>query len=122
MGPSCRRRKQKCSTKSRALKSSPSISPAETESTESTVNATDQEGRPDGGEIEAAADDICLTPKAARFRIPEIKTCPPAPKKRRRTTVGKSCSVRRIPIAFFAPADLDLFFYVELRGGGGVPV
>ena len=49
------------------------------------------------------------TPKAQRFRIPEILTCPPAPKKRR-----PNYSLRRSPIAFFAPPDLELFFFFAL--------
>ncbi|KAK6925628.1 hypothetical protein RJ641_007347 [Dillenia turbinata] len=42
----------------------------------------------------------CSTPKGKRFRIPEIGTCPPAPKKRR---LVWTCSAERSPIAFFAP-------------------
>ncbi|KAG2671170.1 hypothetical protein I3760_14G121100 [Carya illinoinensis] len=54
----------------------------------------------------------CSTPKAQRFRIPEISTCPPAPKKQR---VVSNCSLQRTPIAFFAPPDLELFFFFALR-------
>ncbi|KAK9273311.1 hypothetical protein L1049_018118 [Liquidambar formosana] len=54
----------------------------------------------------------CSTPKAQRFRIPEILTCPPAPKKRR---VVSNCALQRSPIAFFAPPDLELFFFFALR-------
>lgn len=54
----------------------------------------------------------CSTPKAQRFQIPEIVTCPPAPKKQR---VISNCSLRRTPIAFFAPPDLELFFFFALR-------
>ncbi|GLT78763.1 hypothetical protein SLA2020_502900 [Shorea laevis] len=61
-------------------------------------------------------DDIpespCSTPKAQRFRIPEIETCPPAPKKQR---VLSNCSFHRKPIAFFASPDLELFFCFALR-------
>ncbi|KAK3032974.1 hypothetical protein RJ639_035802 [Escallonia herrerae] len=57
----------------------------------------------------------CSTPKAQKYRIPEIVTCPPAPKKRR---VASSCSLRRSPIAFFAPPDLELFFVFAL---GDIP-
>ncbi|KAF5725477.1 hypothetical protein HS088_TW23G00199 [Tripterygium wilfordii] len=60
----------------------------------------------------AAIDDVCSTPKADRFRIPEIDTCPPAPKKQR---VMTNCSsLQRTPIAFFAPPDIELFFFVAL--------
>ncbi|KAK9939672.1 hypothetical protein M0R45_016361 [Rubus argutus] len=55
----------------------------------------------------------CSTPKAERFRIPEIVSCPPAPKKQR---VNSNCLFRRTPIAFFAPPDLELFFYFANRG------
>ncbi|PIN12354.1 hypothetical protein CDL12_15032 [Handroanthus impetiginosus] len=58
--------------------------------------------------------DICSTPKADRYRIPETQTCPPAPKKRRIIT---SCNpLRRRPIAFYASPDIELFFYLALRG------
>ncbi|GMN26300.1 hypothetical protein TIFTF001_001262 [Ficus carica] len=74
----------------------------------------------EGIEFEAV-DDVststnstgCSTPKGRRFRIPEIRTCPPAPKKQR---VISNCSIQRTPIAFFAPPDLELFFYLALRG------
>lgn len=52
------------------------------------------------------------TPKAERYRIPEIVTCPPAPKKPR--AVSNISSLQRAPIAFFAPPDLELFFYFAL--------
>ncbi|KAJ8543805.1 hypothetical protein K7X08_025423 [Anisodus acutangulus] len=67
-------------------------------------------------------NNICLTPKAERFKIPEIKTCPPAPKKRRiiSSTSSNNChSIRRSPVTFFAPPDLDLFFFLAL---GDIPV
>lgn len=66
-------------------------------------------------------NNICSTPKAERFRIPEIKTCPPAPKKRRIfDSSSSSChSLRRNPVTFFAPPDLDLFFFIAL---GDIPV
>ncbi|KAH7512465.1 hypothetical protein FEM48_Zijuj12G0093600 [Ziziphus jujuba var. spinosa] len=60
----------------------------------------------------AAAADSCSTPKARRFRIPELLSCPPAPKKRR---VAPKCSSSRSPIAFFAPPDLEIFFLFALR-------
>ncbi|KAK7285575.1 hypothetical protein RJT34_20351 [Clitoria ternatea] len=54
----------------------------------------------------------CATPKAKRFRIPEVLTCPPAPKKRR---VMPNCSSNRSPIAFYASPDIELFFFSALR-------
>ncbi|KAM0045143.1 putative cyclin-dependent protein kinase inhibitor SMR [Helianthus debilis subsp. tardiflorus] len=48
----------------------------------------------------------CTTPKAQKHQIPEILTCPPAPKKRK---IVSSCTLRR-PISFFDPPDIELFF------------
>ncbi|XP_054796900.1 cyclin-dependent protein kinase inhibitor SMR9-like [Prosopis cineraria] len=49
----------------------------------------------------------CSTPKAERFKIPEILSCPPAPKK---TRVIQNYSSIRSPIAFFSSPDIELFF------------
>ncbi|XP_030521139.1 cyclin-dependent protein kinase inhibitor SMR9 isoform X1 [Rhodamnia argentea] len=68
-------------------------------------------GAESGGEKISGSN--CSTPKAQRFRIPKIETCPPAPKKRR---VMSSCCLQRRPIAFFAPPDIELFFFFALRG------
>ncbi|GFP87025.1 hypothetical protein PHJA_000846300 [Phtheirospermum japonicum] len=60
---------------------------------------------------------VCSTPKAERFRIPEISTCPPAPKKTR--IVRNNCSLKRTEapaVPFFASPDIELFFYFALRG------
>ncbi|EOY32681.1 hypothetical protein QUC31_019321 [Theobroma cacao] len=84
-------------------------------STSSTISS-DNIGKIDGFDFEGVDDMIttspCSTPKAQRFRIPEISSCPPAPKKQR---VLSSCSLQRTPIAFFAPPDLELFFFFALR-------
>ncbi|KAK7301839.1 hypothetical protein RJT34_12715 [Clitoria ternatea] len=67
---------------------------------------------------EVVIDDVpksssaCSTPKGQKFRIPEISTCPPAPKKQR---VLSNCSLRRTQLSFFAPPDLELFFFMALR-------
>ncbi|KAG6590203.1 Cyclin-dependent protein kinase inhibitor SMR13, partial [Cucurbita argyrosperma subsp. argyrosperma] len=53
----------------------------------------------------------CSTPKAERFRIPEIKICPPAPKKQRITS---NCSSQKpSPISFFASPDIEMFFFLS---------
>lgn len=57
-------------------------------------------------------NSACSTPKGQKFRIPEISTCPPAPKKPR---VLPNCSLRRSPLSFFSPPDLEHFFFVALR-------
>ncbi|KAK4272540.1 hypothetical protein QN277_021081 [Acacia crassicarpa] len=66
--------------------------------------------------LDNSEEDACSsgwsTPKAKRFRIPELLTCPPAPKKRR---VTSNCSSNKIPIAFFASLDIELFFCSALR-------
>ncbi|KAI8573191.1 hypothetical protein RHMOL_Rhmol01G0259600 [Rhododendron molle] len=68
-----------------------------------------------GAEVINSSTTGCSTPKGQRFRIPEILTCPRAPMKRRAL---QNCSVRRGPIAFFAPPDIELFFLYAL---GHVP-
>lgn len=65
--------------------------------------------------------DACSTPKGERYRIPEISSCPPAPKKRRMLLFppppnnSNSTTPHQIP-PFFLPPDIDLFFYFALRG------
>ncbi|KAL1220887.1 Cyclin-dependent protein kinase inhibitor SMR9 [Cardamine amara subsp. amara] len=53
----------------------------------------------------------CCTPKSDKSRIPEMLTCPPAPKKQK---VAQNCALRRRQIAFFAPPDVELFFVLAL--------
>ncbi|KAL3533808.1 hypothetical protein ACH5RR_007329 [Cinchona calisaya] len=56
----------------------------------------------------------CSTPKAKRFRIPEILSCPSAPKKRRVVAVAADDCLSKgssTTIAFFAPPDLEAFFF-----------
>lgn len=65
------------------------------------------------GTVDNVCSSGCSTPKGHKFRIPEILTCPPAPKKQR---LVSNYSFKRSPIAFFAPPDLELFFYYALRG------
>ncbi|WVY92908.1 hypothetical protein V8G54_031996 [Vigna mungo] len=65
-----------------------------------------------GSEVIDVSLSPCSTPKGQKFRIPEISTCPPAPKKPR---VLSNCSLRRSPLSFFVPPDLEHFFLVALR-------
>ncbi|KAJ9164344.1 hypothetical protein P3X46_023934 [Hevea brasiliensis] len=83
-------------------------------STTTTTTSFDTCSKVDGLDFEGVdiSTSSCSTPKAQRFRIPEIVTCPPAPKKQR---VISNCSLQRRPIAFFAPPDLELFFFFALR-------
>jgi len=64
------------------------------------------------GEDDHYEEDICSTPKGKRFRIPEVSTCPPAPKKRR---VAITCSTKKSPIAFFASPDIEIFFFSAVK-------
>ncbi|KAK4441458.1 Cyclin-dependent protein kinase inhibitor SMR13 [Sesamum alatum] len=116
MGPSCRRRARstrKSSSRRRTLfknqlqnsrnQESSSLSPADSPVKPSCSDSLE--------DVEMCSNSGCSTPKAERFRIPEIKTCPPAPKKRRMVT---SCFSRRTSISFFAPPDIELFFNYAL--------
>ncbi|KAG8650718.1 hypothetical protein MANES_07G063550v8 [Manihot esculenta] len=51
-------------------------------------------------------------PKAQRFRIPERLSCPPIPMKRR---VAPTWSSKESPITFFAPLDIEIFFFFSFR-------
>lgn len=79
------------------------------------VVSPDRNGACSNGAEVISSTTGCSTPKGQRFRIPEILTCPRAPMKRRAL---QNCSVRRGPIAFFAPPDIELFFLFAL---GHVP-
>ncbi|MED6204604.1 hypothetical protein PIB30_010458 [Stylosanthes scabra] len=69
----------------------------------------------DDEEVIDVVGSRCSTPKGNKFRIPEISTCPPAPKKQRVISSSSSnCSLRRSPLSFFSPPDLDLFFFMAL--------
>ncbi|KAL2535804.1 cyclin-dependent protein kinase inhibitor SMR9-like [Forsythia ovata] len=131
MGPSCRRRTRstrKSSSRRTLFKKKSQNSKKNQEipvvsspsSTSPSKPSSNDSLKIDSGSIDCdqsidmlSTSSSCSTPKAERFRIPEIKTCPPAPKKRRIVT---SCSLRRSPIAFFDPPDIELFFYFALRG------
>ncbi|KAE8728372.1 CCAAT-binding transcription factor family protein [Hibiscus syriacus] len=85
----------------------------------SSTISSDNLSKMEGFNIQGVDDHIstttinpCSTPKAPRFRIPEVDTCPLAPKKQR---VLSNCSLQRTPIAFFAPPDLELFFFFAHR-------
>ncbi|PON89166.1 hypothetical protein TorRG33x02_150290 [Trema orientale] len=135
MGPSGRtrtrtarkgsRRKSSSSSSSQLIKKNTVVRrPKNQESTprvnspSNSLSSSDDFPKTEGIEFEAVDDVVvstsgCSTPKGQRFRIPEVMTCPPAPKKQR---VISNCSLQRSPIAFFAPPDLELFFYFALRG------
>lgn len=52
-------------------------------------------------------EELCSTPKSEKHKIPEVRTCPPAPKKAK----NNNCLIqKRRPITFFAHPDLEKFF------------
>ncbi|XVF56107.1 hypothetical protein PTKIN_Ptkin06aG0090600 [Pterospermum kingtungense] len=57
----------------------------------------------------------CSTPKGQRFRIPEILSCPPAPMKPRVAPKLLSRRSSAMPITFFVPPDIDLFFFLAFQ-------
>ncbi|XVE75639.1 hypothetical protein DITRI_Ditri12bG0109300 [Diplodiscus trichospermus] len=67
----------------------------------------------DESNVEVLQTAGCSTPKGQRFRIPEILSCPPAPMKPR---VGpKFLSRNSSAITFFAPPDIELFFFLAFQ-------
>ena len=62
--------------------------------------------KPRGKESEDDDEEACsTTPTAKETRIPEISTCPPAPRKRR-PSIRYFCGARE----FFTPPDLETVF------------
>ncbi|KAE9596417.1 hypothetical protein Lal_00048708 [Lupinus albus] len=51
---------------------------------------------------EVSSSSACSTPKGQNYRIPEVLTCPPAPKKEPRL-LSNNCSLHISPLALFAP-------------------
>jgi len=87
-----------------------------------TLSAVDeQQGGDDDDDDPSTAnkgflDEGCTTPKSEKHKIPEIMTCPPAPKKPRVSPSTSNCILqRRRPISFFAHPDLDKFFMFAMR-------
>ncbi|XP_062084055.1 cyclin-dependent protein kinase inhibitor SMR13-like [Humulus lupulus] len=101
-------RQEKEETTTSFIQSSPSLS----------SSSNDELPKTEGIEFEAVDDVVstsgCSTPKGQRYRIPDVVTCPPAPKKQR--VISNNFSIQRTPIAFFAPPDLELFFCLAVRG------
>ncbi|KAG5002158.1 hypothetical protein AAZX31_08G325000 [Glycine max] len=81
-------------------------------SSQDSSNSKEVDNMHGSAEVIDVCNSPCSTPKGKKFRIPEISTCPPAPKKPR---VLSNCSLRRSPLSFFAPPDLEHFFFVALR-------
>ncbi|CAL0335033.1 unnamed protein product [Lupinus luteus] len=67
-----------------------------------------KEGDNDVCEVIDVTNSACSTPKGHNFRIPEITTCPPAPKKP--MVLSSNCSMHRSSLSFFSPPDLEHFF------------
>ncbi len=63
----------------------------------------------DGGGDEGSC---CTTPTAKESRIPKILPCPPAPRRKPRTTPGCNFYDNRV---FFTPPDLDKVFRIHVE-------
>ncbi|GKV51016.1 hypothetical protein SLEP1_g57693 [Rubroshorea leprosula] len=74
------------------------------------VNGGSKLKEDNAGEESSVAGD-CSTPKGQKFRVPEMLSCPPAPMK------PQFCSNRKksSQIAFYAPPEIELFFYSAFR-------
>ncbi|KAL2940794.1 Cyclin-dependent protein kinase inhibitor SMR9 [Bienertia sinuspersici] len=59
-----------------------------------------------------SSNDVCSTPKSEKYKIPEIMTCPPAPKKPK---TNNCLFQKRRSISFFAHPDIDKFFVFAMR-------
>ncbi|KAF6168340.1 hypothetical protein GIB67_018180 [Kingdonia uniflora] len=81
---------------------------------------SDSKGSEDRELVDVCSDNECSTPKAKRYRIPDIVSCPPAPKKRRALSQTFLTS-HRSPISFFASPDIELFFYSTLPKIPNIP-
>ncbi|XP_058076629.1 cyclin-dependent protein kinase inhibitor SMR4-like [Magnolia sinica] len=57
-------------------------------------------------EMDMWSDESCRTPTAKESRIPEVLTCPPAPRKRRSDRFTRIPSVKE----YFLPPNLDAVF------------
>ncbi|KAI4385380.1 hypothetical protein MLD38_003414 [Melastoma candidum] len=67
----------------------------------------------DGEEV--TTGDGCSTPKAERYKIPVVGTCPPAPKKRKPRCWSQGRKGRK-QRPYFASPDLEAFFLHALGG------
>ncbi|KAF7816044.1 Cyclin-dependent protein kinase inhibitor SMR13 [Senna tora] len=91
--------------------SSSSSSSEATTSTVTTDNNNNEETAPPPPPS-SSSSSCCSTPKGEKFRIPDISTCPPAPKKKLNLSTNNNHHFS--PISFFAPPDLELFFFLSL--------
>ncbi|XP_031272021.1 cyclin-dependent protein kinase inhibitor SMR13 [Pistacia vera] len=109
-----KKKKQKEEKKKKEVQKASSSSTITTSSDDFSKNNNNNTNISDHHHLDSSSSPSgCSTPKAERYRIPEIMTCPPAPKKQR--VVSNCSSLQRTPIAFFAPPDLELFFFFALR-------
>uniref|UniRef100_A0A7N0THW6 Uncharacterized protein n=1 Tax=Kalanchoe fedtschenkoi TaxID=63787 RepID=A0A7N0THW6_KALFE len=74
----------------------------------------------DAGEESDSSSRPWLTPKGKRFRIPEIESCPAAPKKMRTSPPRKL--KRSAPIAFFSPPELEFLLFLGVPSEKNISV
>lgn len=96
----------------RALEMAPSTASTASSFKESWNIISGQDHNNNGEDILVSG---CSTPKAQRFRIPEMSSCPPPPKKRRVSSTTSSCVSNLSPMNFFAPPDIELFFFLAFQ-------
>ncbi|BAT96382.1 hypothetical protein LR48_Vigan02g037300 [Vigna angularis] len=102
----CKKVEERMQKKKSMARSSATLSTTTSSYSSSSSGTKEVKGEDDHNE-----EDICSTPKGKRFRIPEVSTCPPAPKKRRVST----CSSKKSPIAFFSSPDMENFFFSAIK-------
>ncbi|MED6114314.1 hypothetical protein PIB30_079096 [Stylosanthes scabra] len=87
-------------------------------STEEDINGGNNKNNVEEEGIRSSNNGWC-TPKGKRFRIPEILTCPPPPKKMKSVIPNKFSSSSKSSIALFAatasPEEIELFFFTALK-------
>ncbi|XP_058746691.1 cyclin-dependent protein kinase inhibitor SMR13-like [Vicia villosa] len=117
IGKTTSRKKKTRTTKGRKLTRSSHFKNQQLESKKQETSSENKDRNMDSDKVvedvsvPPTSKSICSTPKGQKFRIPEISTCPPAPKKQRQRVLS-NFSLRR---TFFAPPDLEMFLCVALQ-------
>lgn len=66
---------------------------------------------------EATKDSTCTTPTAKEYKIPNVMTCPPAPRKRKAPFSAKGKAMKKFRVAkeFFASPELEAVLGINVR-------
>ncbi|XP_076942391.1 cyclin-dependent protein kinase inhibitor SMR2-like [Bidens hawaiensis] len=88
------------------------VTPVQLPSLELNIPPSDNESTDESCIIQSEEEvDICVTPTSLEHRIPTVLSCPPPPKKQRRT--ARACKRRISEFEFFeavARDEIDSFF------------